>query len=125
MKSRLIILIAFACCIATVRAVDIYKLPPMDDFEWPKIVELKGRDVEAMDVALQQFRENNFSSSGDLKHFTIEVRRHRDKLAVAFTPESDEPSHRITPARNKYGTWITYFVSLRTLKIVGYHFERD
>ena len=44
---------------------------------------------------------------------------------MTFGPDMDERTHRITPARNKYGTWITYAISLRTLKIIGYHYERD
>src|SRR5438874_12969214 len=125
MTSRILVLIAITCVLSVTRAVDLNKLPSMDDYDWPKVVELKGRDVEAVDAALHQFRENHFSTSGDLKHFTVEVRRHGDTLAVAFSPDIHWPSHRITPAQNKYGTWITYFVSLRRLKIVGYHFERD
>ena len=38
-------------------------------------VELKGRELEAVEVALRQFRIAKFSTSGDLKHFTIELRR--------------------------------------------------
>ncbi len=125
MTARILGFVVVACVVATAHAVDLNKLPPMDDWDWPKVVELKGRDLQAIDVALHQFRENHFSTSGDLKHFTVEVSRRGDKLAVAFSPDWRGPDHRITPARNKYGTRITYFVSLRTLKIVGYHFERD
>jgi hypothetical protein len=124
MSARILVVIVFACILANARAVDIDKLPPMDYSDWPKIGELKGRDVEAIDAALRQFRENHFSTSGDLKHFTVEVRKRSGKLAVSFYPEYIE-HHLITPARNKYGVYITYFVSLRTLKIIGYTFERD
>jgi hypothetical protein len=125
MTSRIVILLCLAVTLHAARAVDLEKLPPMDYSDWPKIGELKGRDVEAIDVALRQFRENHFSHSGDLKHFSIELRRRGDKLAVSFFPDLHEPSHLITPARNKYGVWITYFVSLRTLTVVGYTYERD
>jgi hypothetical protein len=120
-----IITLALTFTITATEAVDLNKLPSMDDWDWPKVAELKGRDLEAVEVALRQFRENHFSRSGDLRHFTIEVKRRGDKIAVAFAPDLDERSHRITPAENKYGVWVTYFVSLRTMRIVAYHFERD
>ncbi|HEY4282183.1 MAG TPA: hypothetical protein VGM62_03895 [Chthoniobacterales bacterium] len=37
---------------------------------------------------------------------------------------STRPNHAL-PARNKYGTYITYAASLRTLNIIGYTFEHD
>jgi hypothetical protein len=90
----------------------------------PADVKLKGRELEAMEVALRHFHAHHYSSSGDLKHFEIELRRHRDELEISFWPEYTEKSLAL-PARNKYGTYITYFVSLRTLKITNFHYERD
>src|SRR5437868_14919566 len=115
MTTRFLFLIAFACSIGTTRAVDLRTLPPMNETKMRADVELKGREVEAIEVALRQFRENHYSTSGDLKHFTVELRRESDgRLAVSFFPELHEPSQHALPARNKYGTYITYFVSLRT-----------
>lgn len=125
MTTRILVLLAIACTVTTVLAVDLNKLPPMNEKKLSPDVELRGRELEAMEVALRQFREDRFSTSGDLKHFTIQLTREPGKLFVTFGPDTDERSHRITPARNKYGTWITYAISLRTLKIIGYHFERD
>ena len=88
-------------------------------------VELKGRELQAMEIALRQFREGHFSTSGDLKHFTIELRRCSGKLAVSFLPKYDERSSRALPGRNRFGTYMTYFVFLRTLKMVDYTFARD
>ena len=124
MTAHIVTIAAIAVTLSTARVLDINKLPPMDDYSWQEAGKLNGRDVEAVDAALRQFREDHFSTSGDLKHFTVELRRHGDRLAVAFFPEYID-RHLITPARNKYGVYITYFVSLRTLKIVGYHYERD
>lgn len=118
-------LFGLACTLATTRAVDLNKLRPMNETKLSPDMEFRGRELEAMEVALRQFRENRFSPSGDLKHFAIQLTRERGKLFVTFGPDEDERTHKITPARNKYGTWITYAVSLRTLKIIGYHFERD
>jgi hypothetical protein len=125
MTARVLVFVAVALSLASTRAVDLSKLPSMNETKVSPDVELKGRELEAMEIALRQFRENRFSASGDLKHFAIQLTREPGKLFVTFGPEMDDASHRITPARNKYGTWITYAVSLRTLKIIGYHFERD
>jgi hypothetical protein len=125
MTARIAVLIVFAATLSTARAVDLVKLPPMNETKQSADIELKGRELEALEVALRQFRQDHFSTSGDLKHFTIELTREPGKLFVAFLPDMHMPSHRITPARNKYGTFVHYAVSLRTLKIIGYHFERD
>jgi hypothetical protein len=102
--------------------VDITRLPPMDNYGWQEVTENRGRYVEAIDTALHQFREDRLSTSGNLKHFTVKVQRHGDTLAIAFSPEYHESSSRGLPGRNKYGTYITYFVSLRTLKLVEISF---
>lgn len=125
MTARILLCTAFACFVGRASAVSLDQLPSKDYSEWPIATELKGREVEAIAVALRQFRDDRFSTSGDLKHFRVVVRRHSAEVSVSFFPEFHDPSHRITPARNKYGTWITYFVALPTLKIVAYTFERD
>jgi hypothetical protein len=125
MISRVLVAIVFVCTVATARAVNLNNLTSVDYSDWRKAGKLSGCDVEAIDSALHQFRENRFSTSGSLKHFTVELRRRGDKLAVSFFPEYDEPSSRSLPGRNNYGTYITYVVSLQTLKIVAYTFERD
>ena len=87
MTARIVTITAIALALSSAQAVDINKLPPMDDYGWKEAGKLNGRDVEAVDAALRQFREDHFSTSGDLKHFTVELRRHGDTLAVAFFPE--------------------------------------
>ena len=106
-------------------AIDITKLPSMDNYDWKQVIAMRGRHLEALDTALQQFREDHFSTSGDIRHFTITVQQRGATLAIAFAPEYHEASSKGLPGRNKFGTYVTYFVSLRTLKLVGFHFERD
>ena len=125
MTARILVFLCLVFTLRAARAVDLEKLPPMNEKKVSADVELKGRELEAIEVALRQFRQDHFSTSGDLKHFTIQLTREPGKLFVAFLPDMDERSHLITPARNKYGMFIHYAVSLRTLKIIGYHFERD
>jgi hypothetical protein len=124
MTTRALIVICLAFTLRPVCAADLEKLPPMNETKHPPDVELKGREIEAIEVALRQFRRDRFSRSGDLKHFTIQLTREPGRLFVAFLPEIERGDH--TPGgATKYGTFIHYAVSLRTLKIIGYHFERD
>jgi hypothetical protein len=125
MTPRAVVLIILVLSGGTLQAMDITKLPPMDNYGWLEVAEISGRYVEVLETALRQFREDHFSTSGDLKHFTVSMQRRGDRVAIAFAPDYHEASSRGLPGRNKYGTYITYFVSLRTLKLVGFHFERD
>jgi len=122
MTARVLILVFLTAALQSLRAVDLDKHPPTQETERTADVELKGRELEAIDVVFRQFRQDHFSISGDLKYFTIEITREPGKLLIAFRPDMDEQSHRITRVRN---TFIDYTVSLRTLRIIGYHFERD
>ena len=123
MTARVLLLIAFALTSTAAVPPELQNLP--DSYDWPKVTEIRGRYVEAIDAALSEFRRERFSTSGDLKHFTVELHRYKDIVTVAFLPEYDERSTKSTPARNKYGTYVHYFVSLRTLKVLAHHFERD
>jgi hypothetical protein len=80
MTTRILLLIALACSMGAARAVDLRTLPSMNETKMSPDVELKGREVEAIEVALRQFRENRYSIAGDLKHFTVELRREGSKL---------------------------------------------
>src|SRR4051812_33999210 len=125
MTSRIVALAIVVCALAPARAVDLSKLPPMNETKTSRDVGLKGRELEAMEIAHRQFRQDRFSASGDLKHFSVQLTREPGKLFVSFVPEYHLPSSRSLPGRNKFGTCITYAVSMRTLQIIGYHFERD
>src|SRR5690348_8952941 len=114
MTARVLATMVFLSLEVSASAIDITKLPSMDNYGWQKVTEIRARYVEAMATALHQFREDRFSTSGDLKHFTVTVQQHGDTLAIAFAPEYHEASSRGLPGRNKFGTYITYFVSLRT-----------
>ena len=117
MTARVLVLIFLTVGLQSVRAIDLDKLPSMNQTKRPADLELNGRELEAIDAAFRQFRQDHLSISGDLKHFTIEITREPGKLFIAFRRDMDERSHRITPVRNEYRTFVDYTVSLRTLKI--------
>ncbi|HEX3420195.1 MAG TPA: hypothetical protein VHT01_03100, partial [Candidatus Udaeobacter sp.] len=72
MTARLLLFLALVCGLRPAHAIDMRTVPPMHSEKIAADVELKGRELEAMEVALRQFRIAKFSTSGDLKHFTIE-----------------------------------------------------
>jgi hypothetical protein len=125
MTSRVLAILALSTALASASWIDITKLPPMENYGWKQVIELRGRHLEALDTALHQFRGDGFSTSGDLQHFSVTLQQRGDIVAIAFAPEYHEASSKGLPGRNKFGTYITYFVSVRTLKLVGFHFERD
>lgn len=85
---RPLVLLAFACGLPPAHATDMRTVPPMHSEKIAADVELKGRELESVEVALRQFRIAKFSTSGDLKHFTIELRREPGKLFVSFYPDT-------------------------------------
>jgi hypothetical protein len=96
MTARIIVATALVCIAPGLLAIDMRTVPAMHSDKIAADVKLKGRELEAMEVALRQFREAQFSTSGDLRHFTIELRREPGKLFVSFYPEYHEPSQRET-----------------------------
>ena len=54
MTESVLVLVFLAVALHSVRAVDLDKLPPMNDTKYPADLELKGRELEAIDVALRR-----------------------------------------------------------------------
>jgi hypothetical protein len=101
MTARILTFTIFVVTVLSAAAIDITKLPSMDNYGWKQVMEMRGRHLEALDTALQQFREDRYSTSGDLRHFTITVQQRGDTLAIAFSPEYHEASSKGLPGRNK------------------------
>src|SRR5215472_8810066 len=85
MTARVLGTKAFLWLAVSASAIDITKLPSMDNYGWKKVTEIRGRHLDAMATALHQFREDRFSASGDLKHFAVTLQQRDDTLAP---PES-------------------------------------
>jgi hypothetical protein len=88
---------------------------------------LSGREVNAISVATAAFRAGHYSTSGDMKHFTVEFERRGDVLEVAFVPDEPpepRPNHAETGGSTIYGQTVHFYISLRSLKIVRWHLAR-
>jgi hypothetical protein len=88
---------------------------------------LSGREVSAISVATAAFRAGHYSTSGDMKHFTVDLERRGDVLEVAFVPDEPpgpRPNHAETGGSTIYGQTVHFYISLRSLKIVRWHLAR-
>jgi hypothetical protein len=90
-----------------------------------EVVTLRAREVAAANLAMIHFRRLN--PRVDMKHYDVELTRHRDELQVAFIaddPESSPPPHARTGGGTIYGPDMTYLVSISKLRIIRYNFQR-
>src|SRR4051794_19319526 len=90
-------------------------------------IALSGREVSAIAVAVAAFNAGHYSTSGDMKHFSVELKRHTNVLEVTFVPDESpgrRPNHAETGGSTTYGQEVHFYVSLRSLKIVRWHLSR-
>ena len=91
-----------------------------------------AREAEAIATALADFKSKQGSKIdgrpvyGDLRHYSLVLDRHGDRLHIIFMPE-DVPlksNEAATGNSTKYGWAVDYYISLSTLKITDLHYER-
>lgn len=90
-----------------------------------QIVTIRAQELAASNLAMAHFRRLN--PSVDIKHYEVELTRHRSELKVAFI--ADEPGRNPRPygrtgGGSVYGNDMTYIVSIPRLKIIRYNFNR-
>jgi hypothetical protein len=90
-------------------------------------VKLSGREAEAITLATRDFIAKHYSRSSDLRHYAVEIERHRKTVEIVFLP--DEPralrsNEAGTGSGTAYGLCVTYIVSLSPPKIVRFYFAR-
>jgi hypothetical protein len=89
--------------------------------------ELRGSEAEAIAVAVAAFKRGPYSPSHDLAHFAVELARRGQQLEVTFIPDDPQrpnPTYAGTGGSTIYGQEVTFYVSLRSLKIVRWHLAR-
>jgi hypothetical protein len=88
-------------------------------------VVMRAQEMAAASAAMTHFRRLN--PAVDLKHYEIELTRHRNELQIAFIadePQSNPRSHARTGGGSIYGPDMTYVISIPQLKIIRYSFQR-
>lgn len=94
--------------------------------------QLTGRESEAIAVAVADFHNNQGKTIdgsimfGDLRRYTVDLKRHGKELEIIFVPDMPplKPNEAGTGGGTIYGWEVYYFVSLKTLKIIRFHFSR-
>jgi len=87
---------------------------------------LTGPEAAAISVAVDAFKK--IYAKPDLRHYTVELVRHKDELEITFVPDNPEKVDSRHPGTlgggTVYGPDMTYVVSLKTFKILRYNFYR-
>ena len=84
-------------------------------------IVLSGREATAVQLAVADFLQHRYSTSGDLSRYTVRVARTRKKLEVTFVPDTD-PRGPYPDGRTAYGPQITYYLSLHPPRILNHLF---
>jgi len=89
------------------------------------IISLRAEELAAANLAITHFKRLN--PRAELKHYQIELTRHRNELQVAFIaddPKQRKSTYARTGGGSMYGNDMTYVVSLPRLKIIRFNFNR-
>ncbi len=89
-----------------------------DDAPSPKIgesVHLTGQELEAVAVAISDFKKHKYSVSGDLTHYTVEVQRHANEIEITFVSDSG-PNGPEIGGGSVYGVDVHYSVAVDPVK---------
>ena len=97
-----------------------------DDAPSPKIgepVHLTGHELEAVSLAIADFKKKKYSVSGDLMHYTVDIQRHANEVEVTFLSDPG-PNGSQTGGGSVYGLDVHYSVATDPVKIIRVHFYR-
>jgi len=93
---------------------------------------ITGKEAEAIAIAVRIFKSKQGSKYeghlvyGDLRHYTVELERTRNRLEVTFVPEqpSLKSNEAGTGGSTIHGWEVAYVFSLNPLRMVQEHYAR-
>jgi hypothetical protein len=97
-----------------------------DDAPSPKIgepIHVTGHELEAISVAIADFKKRKYSVSGDLLHYTVDIQRHANEIEVTFMADAG-PNGPELGGGSVYGVDVHYSVAIDPVKIIRVHFYR-
>jgi hypothetical protein len=109
------------------RLLALFAFAAMQAASAAELRELRGREAEAIVVAVAAFKHGPYSPAHDLAYFAMELERKGQQLKVTFIPDDPAnpgPNHVGTGGSTIYGQEVSFYVSLRSLKIVRWHLAR-
>jgi|ERR1051326_6688634 hypothetical protein len=86
-------------------------------------IHLTGHELEAVAVAIADFKKKKYSVSGDLMHYTIDIQRHANEIEVTFISDPG-PNGPEVGGGSVYGLDVHYSVATDPVKINRVHFYR-
>jgi hypothetical protein len=97
-----------------------------DDAPSPKIgepIHMTGHELEAISVAIADFKKRKYSVSADLSHYTVEIQRHANEIEVTFMADAG-PNGPQVGGGSVYGVDVHYSVAVDPVKTIRVHFYR-
>ena len=94
---------------------------------------ISGNEAEAIAIAVRIFKskqgykdQEGHPVYGDLRHYTVELERSRNRIEVTFVPDQPplKPNEAGTGGSTIYGWEVAYVFSLNPLKMVEEHYAR-
>ncbi|HEV2045999.1 MAG TPA: hypothetical protein VGQ95_05315 [Chthoniobacterales bacterium] len=93
---------------------------------------ITGKEAEAIALAVKVFKSKQGTTYegwpvyGDLRHYTVELKRHAGHFDVIFVPDQPhfKPNEAGPGGGTKYGWEVHYVLSLTPLKIIEEHYAR-
>ena len=104
-------------------------LPSLSAFAQSRV---SGKEAEAIAIAVQTFKSKQGSKIdgapvyGDLRHYSVQLERKRNRLEVTFVPQQPplKPNEAGTGGSTIYGWEVIYVFSLSPLKMLDEHYAR-
>lgn len=90
-------------------------------------VHLSGNEVSAIILAARDFKAKKHSTMGDLRHFTVDLKRQGKEVEVIFVPDEPKdpgPNDEEVGGRTRYGYEVHYHVGLTPVRILRVEFAR-
>ena|SRR5437764_13433520 len=78
---------------------------------------LGGPETAALRLAMDDFLQQHYSTSGDLAHYRVRLRHENDTLEIDFIPDTD-PRGPYPGGGTAYGKEVIYTASLQPVKIL-------
>ena len=60
-------------------------------FVYGETLHLAGREGEAISLATRDFLAKHYSTSGHLRHYTVEIERHGKSVEILLLPDEPRP----------------------------------
>ena len=79
---------------------------------------LPGIEADALRLAIDDFKQHHYSTSGDLTHYKVRLHRDADKVEIDFIPDTEQRGP-YPGGSTAHGKEVIYTLSLQPVKILS------